>query len=223
MDQQRTCKVCGETKPIDDFYLYDKRRGYRSRSCIACESEKRNNLLETERTCKTCGVGKPLSEFNIAQGREGYRRHECKPCESARKKEWYNRNYHQARQRQKEAYEQRKNQPRFHSEERRKYLRELAKRSRAKYKDLAIKHYGGYKCACCGETEPLFLTLDHINNDGYMLRKYGEQPGGAAQIYHWLHKHGYPEGFQVLCMNCNFGKARNGGICPHKKGSTTIP
>jgi hypothetical protein len=22
----------------------------------------------------------------------------------------------------------------------------------------------------------------------------------------------------VLCMNCNFGKSVNGGICPHKAG-----
>ena len=83
--------------------------------------------------------------------------------------------------------------------------------------------YGGYKCACCGEVEPKFLTLDHINNDGYMRKKYGKEPRAAAQLYGWLRKMGYPDGFQVLCMNCNFGKAQNGGVCPHKKGSTTIP
>ncbi len=25
-----------------------------------------------------------------------------------------------------------------------------------------------------------------------------------------------PEGFQVLCWNCNLGKYYNGGVCPHR-------
>lgn len=25
----------------------------------------------------------------------------------------------------------------------------------------------------------------------------------------------YPEGYQVLCYNCNCGKSINNGICPH--------
>jgi hypothetical protein len=38
-------------------------------------------------------------------------------------------------------------------------------------------------------------------------------------------KHRFPAGFQVLCLNCNHGRFRNGGICPHQRseGSTTIP
>ena len=31
-----------------------------------------------------------------------------------------------------------------------------------------------------------------------------------------LRDHGWPkEGLQLLCCNCNQGKARNGGVCPH--------
>src|SRR3990167_2513529 len=33
-----------------------------------------------------------------------------------------------------------------------------------------IFHYGG-RCACCGELEPKFLAIDHINNDGAVHRK----------------------------------------------------
>lgn len=29
-------------------------------------------------------------------------------------------------------------------------------------------------------------------------------------------KRPHPEGFQTLCYNCNIGKHRNGGICPHQ-------
>ena len=80
-------------------------------------------------------------------------------------------------------------------------------------KDQAYKHYGGYQCACCGETEPKFLTIDHINNDGAKHRR--EIGRGGDQIYSWLKEHNYPKGFQILCMNCNWGKARNKGVCPH--------
>ena len=71
-------------------------------------------------------------------------------------------------------------------------------------------HYGN-KCECCGETEPMFLTVDHINGGG---KKHGKKVGN---MYVWLASTGYPEGFRLLCMNCNFGRERNGGVCPHKE------
>jgi hypothetical protein len=30
-----------------------------------------------------------------------------------------------------------------------------------------------------------------------------------------LRRNNYPEGFQILCMNCQFGKRMNNGVCPH--------
>lgn len=87
-------------------------------------------------------------------------------------------------------------------------------------KDKLFKAYGGYKCACCGETEELFLTIDHINNDGARHRK--ELKKQKTYFYKWLWENNYPKGFQVLCHNCNVGKElnrRKNGIaeCPHKK------
>lgn len=86
-------------------------------------------------------------------------------------------------------------------------------------KDEAFKKYGGYKCNCCGEMEKLFLTLDHINGGGTKHRK--ETKGGGQWVYRWILKNDFPPGFQVLCMNCNFGKGQNfrkNGInkCPHE-------
>lgn len=90
----------------------------------------------------------------------------------------------------------------------------------------ALNHYcpDGIKCACCGETEQSFLSFDHINNDGNVQRKkvideLGYRPSGNSIVY-TLKKQGYPKDIQVLCMNCNTGKHRNGGICPHKKEKT---
>lgn len=81
-------------------------------------------------------------------------------------------------------------------------------------KDDIYKAYGGYVCACCGETERMFLSIDHVNDDGNQMRKvHGKTP---ERLYRWLKKNNYPDGFQVLCMNCNTGKHRNGGTCPHQ-------
>ena len=85
-------------------------------------------------------------------------------------------------------------------------------RSIKKQRFLVIKHYskGKFECACCGEKEYRFLAIDHINNDGAKHRKDVK----AVNITWWLVKNGYPEGFQILCSNCNFGK-RVTGVCPH--------
>ena len=70
-------------------------------------------------------------------------------------------------------------------------------------------------CACCGETQRTFLTLDHINGDGNKERKALGRSGGET-FYAHLRKQGYPRGYQVLCFNCNHGRYLNGGVCPHQ-------
>jgi hypothetical protein len=88
-----------------------------------------------------------------------------------------------------------------------------------------IDHYGG-KCSCCGESNPMFLTMDHINNDGYIWRRniykergYNNKRGtrGVSTTVHliWIRKNNYPKDLQLLCFNCNCGKNRNKGVCPH--------
>ena len=39
---------------------------------------------------------------------------------------------------------------------------------------------------------------------------------GGTKFYRWLKRNNFPEGFQVLCFNCNCGKEINKGVCPHK-------
>jgi len=80
----------------------------------------------------------------------------------------------------------------------------------------AVMAYGGYRCACCGEGEPKFLTLDHVNGDGARhRRKFATL--SSIPVLSDLRRRGYPPGFQVLCSNCNHGRHRNGGTCPHQK------
>lgn len=85
---------------------------------------------------------------------------------------------------------------------------------RKSIRDKVFCAYGGYKCSCCGESEESFLSIDHIENNGNVLRKTLKQGSGHA-LYFWLVKNNYPKEYQVLCMNCQFGKAKF-GVCPHK-------
>ena len=93
-------------------------------------------------------------------------------------------------------------------------------RNRAKLKADAIKAYGG-KCKCCKEKDIRFLTIDHIEGGG---TKHRRELGGGRKVssrgfYLMLRRESYPKGYQVLCWSCNCGRALNGGICPHQKGT----
>ena len=87
------------------------------------------------------------------------------------------------------------------------------KRYKAK-RNIILNHYsnGTMQCACCGEKQIKFLSIDHINNDGAKHRK----EIGRSQLTNWLIENKLPEGFQVLCFNCNFSKGIY-GMCPHKE------
>jgi len=123
----------------------------------------------------------------------------------------------------------RKNNPeKVRSQRKRKYLRDIQKtgfreqenkrkqEERLKLKIEAFTHYsyGKIACACCGETEINFLSLDHIENNGAKERRQFRR--GGVLFYRLLRQKDYPTGYQVLCMNCNYGKRMNNGICPHQ-------
>lgn len=94
--------------------------------------------------------------------------------------------------------------------------RDAGIRHRARLKAEVFAAYGGAICACCRETEYLFLSVDHINNDGAAQRKELGNSGTGAPFHAWLKKNGFPPGYQILCMNCNCGKRMNKGVCPHE-------
>lgn len=82
----------------------------------------------------------------------------------------------------------------------------------------ALAAYGG-KCACCGESDFRFLTIDHINNDG---AEHKRAEGRNFSMFRWVYHHGFPSGFQILCFNCNCGKGIY-GECPHKLAPDALP
>ena len=81
---------------------------------------------------------------------------------------------------------------------------------RKNIKKIVVDYYGGV-CACCGEKDIRFLCVDHIHGGGNRHKKLLRR--SDMPIY--LRQENYPEGFQILCYNCNMGKSHY-KVCPHK-------
>lgn len=89
---------------------------------------------------------------------------------------------------------------------------EWQKKEYRRLKAEIVEGYGG-RCECCGESAIDFLTLDHKYNDGHRERR--ENNYNLLRLYRRVIRDGFPERYRVQCYNCNCGRARNGGICPH--------
>ncbi|KKL20144.1 hypothetical protein LCGC14_2458370 [marine sediment metagenome] len=150
--------------------------------------------------CSKCKKKLPLKEFHKDVQRKTGLRSRCKKCVSEYQAEYHKKYYSKIR-------ETRKSWPSRRPE--------VAKAKRQALKTALINYYGNGECACCGEKEITFLTIDHIEGGGCKhLKKIG------YNFYKWLKQNNYPKGYQVLCFNCNRGKHLNNGVCPHKDNSS---
>lgn len=147
-------------------------------------------------TCIKCGT--PLTEESWNPGLRHNRYHVCNKCHAKRTYAYYL----------------------AHREERNKHAREYNRL--IKLEALTRYSTSPPRCACCGESEIAFLTVDHIKNDGARQRKAISYAYRGRDCYFWLKKNNYPTGpnLQVLCWNCQWGK-RARGICPHKGGKSS--
>ena len=158
-------------------------------------------MTEQTKTCSQCGETKPISEFYRRPHSKTKFRGQCKACMAKSVKKYKKQGKYQ--QWHKKSYLKRYDE----------YQKQkLDRRNKIKYQ--VLQHYSDGdipKCYCCGEIIIEFLTIDHIEGKGAKHRRRI----GTPHIYAWLIKNNYPEGFQVLCYNCNWGKYVNGGVCPH--------
>jgi len=155
------------------------------------------------RTCRKCGKTKDLEDFPRYGGKKntGGRRGLCGDCYRAYRRErwrrkheaniaaqqvWYQKNRKEVNRRRRDRHQQRRRE--------------------------VLEYYSGGppRCACCGEWREEFLCIDHVDGGGTQHRNK------VSNIYQWLRKKDYPEGFQVLCHNCNMARGLY-GYCPHEK------
>ena len=102
-------------------------------------------------------------------------------------------------------------------EQRKKAMSQRGQIVRAKQKYVVINHYsnGTMKCARCYFSDIRALSIDHINGGGRKQEKELRKIGTI--LYRWLPKNNFPEGYQVLCLNCQFIKRlENKECCLHK-------
>ena len=177
------------------------------------------------RKCKKCGIVKFISDFvpNFTNKKRTYQ-FRCRDC--------YNQYHVDWRKKQGDRYRiMQKNRHRakiaaMSETDKKKYLKSKSVEKSKKYyvlKEEIFAAYGGYKCACCGETIKEFLTIDHINNDGAEMKRKNIHGRPSMSFYTWLKKNNFPPGFQVLCWNCQWGKVKNKGICPHRVSCNDHP
>ena len=126
-----------------------------------------------------------------------------------RKRKLYKENPEKYRKLHKEYYQKNKKKCRKMAREWQNNHKQLIKERGFQVRMEVLRHYsnGTMKCNCCGESNPKFLTLDHINGGGNLT------PSGLV-LARWLRKRNYPENYQVLCFNCNQAKYIY-GRCPH--------
>lgn len=90
---------------------------------------------------------------------------------------------------------------------------EYMKKLRAEIRRTVLLRYSpSMRCACCGEDCFEFLALDHVNGGG---KAHQKSVGRGSMFYKWIVENNFPDGFQVLCHNCNFGKGTH-QQCPHQ-------
>lgn len=162
-------------------------------------------MTETK-ICSKCKKEYPIDKFYHNHSKKLGIRNECVLCSK--------------KDNDKRYYEKYKNDPEYkagrkayahewhlrNAIKRHQEMSDNAKRQRL----LCIEHYGG-KCDCCGEKRYEFLAIDHINGGGGKHRK---QIGNHTVA--WLVRNNFPDGFRILCHNCNQSLGHY-GYCPHKK------
>ena len=116
-------------------------------------------------------------------------------------------NVETARQKCHDYYTAHKDQYKIYNDKNREQRKVRAKELGQERKVKVLSYYSGGKprCARCGIEDIEVLCIDHINGGGN--KKRGAHLRGGANFYRFLQQQKLPQGYQVLCFNCNFKKS----------------
>ncbi len=179
----KQCFKCKRNLSFSEFYKYKLTKDGLRYNCKDCQKEyyikNRDRILIQRKGYRKKNKDKIKKQARL------YRKENPNY-----NKEWHEKNFNYSKEYHKE-YRQ------TNKEKRREYRR----KNRLKI----INHYTNASMSCinCGYSDVRALSIDHINNDGAEQRKIH---GTGGKFYYWLIKNDYPEGFQILCRNCNYIK-----------------
>jgi hypothetical protein len=182
-DGMKFCSGCKQQFPATTEYFYSHKT-HKDGFRSRCKICQRKELAIYE---KTHPEVRKRSELRYREkNREVLRERERQPERKAVRTLWVDKNRAYIYQRQKD---------------RRSVLR------------AEMLHAYGWQCACCGETEERFLTLEHTRRDGAIHKR---TVGTGVAVWRDLRKRGWPQdgSYTLLCWNCNCATA-NGEPCPH--------
>ena len=169
----------------------------------------------TTRICVTCRETKLITEFFRDSARPDGLRGTCKGCNRVAGATYRAKHREVLNARAMEWRAAHPEKMRAYSKANRERISHVSAQWDARNKAQAFAAYGGDTpcCACCSESTLGFLSIDHIDGGG---RQHRLTPGsGAVKIYRWLKKNGYPDGYRLLCFNCNVAMGIY-GRCPHE-------
>lgn len=228
------CSMCHQTKALEEFVKNKQTASGRANRCLDCHRTGAR-IYKREKTGK--GVGSPSDQADrkaVEQWKKWYERQKldkmCGGCGVNPAEEGKVRCSDCLKQRRESYYKNRdlfikggfckrcgKEDPLdmgycldcYTFEKSRGALRVRLQKQRI----LAM--YGD-SCTCCGEKEPLLLTIDHVNNDGAAERRSLGDKGRSGAYTRYLSQPKRDD-LQTLCWSCNMGKQLNKGVCPHQK------
>lgn len=179
----RPCTKCGETKPLDDFYLKTKatatRKAYYFAQCKKCYLSSRHLYNDDWREKHRADIAKKQRESYVSRPRQ--RHPEYKVAAKAR---WRERNRERLRENSRNYYRRNPSRIQAAVNKRRAIIRNCEGSFTAQEWNDLKEQYG--RCLCCGATD-VPLSPDHI----VPLSR-----GGSNGI----------ENIQPLCLPCNLRK-----------------
>jgi len=167
----------------------------------------------SEKACRRCREWKPFSEFcKRSSSKDGYN-NSCKDCRAKTNLVWRRANIEENKQKKREYYYQ--NRDRILRD--RNVARNNA-RYFAKLKQEVYNHYGN-RCYCCGLDDPRFLSIEHLNNDGFTQTYRSGRKVSGTTMYKGIIDNDFPADIVLACYNCNCGRAHHdrNGKCPHSE------
>ncbi len=197
------CVHCGVALSQENWYPSLMERG--SRICNACHrlgaarsafrppELKRRALSKTEVVCTKCGA--PLTGDNWYPSMRTNNQRQCKSCHC-------------------KAVLSRLRTPRG-SFANRVWFRKRGQELKVE----VLSHYSGGppRCTRRGYTDVRALSIDHVNSGG---AQHGKK---VKKMCEWFLRNEYPDGYAVLCLNCNWLKRYEKGEVPRKDKGPPVP